>query len=307
MQSNQFRRTRVAAAVAGLALALGASQAFGAGFALQEQNGSGLGNAFSGGAASAEDASTVWSNPAGMSRFKTIQVVGAGNVLMTSNKFSNDGSLAAFNQPLGGNGGNAGITALLPAMYVVVPINEQFAFGLGIGAPFGLETDWDDGWLGRYQGLNSKVETLNVNPVFSWKINENFTVAAGADWQKIKANLTSNFNYSAGLAEAAQKAAASRTAHSRHRRGRSSGPQGASLEQQAHRRRQRLGLEHRRHVEHLARHASRRALSFIDQIRRLRQCADFDDPPLPPLGPLAPLVGAPVGRAVNRAAAGVAA
>ncbi|HQR09809.1 MAG TPA: outer membrane protein transport protein [Casimicrobiaceae bacterium] len=208
MQSNQFRRTRVAAAVAGLALALGASQVLGAGFALQEQNGSGLGNAFSGGAAAAEDASTVWSNPAGMSRFKTIQVVAAGDVLMTSNKFRNDGSLAALNQPLGGNGGNAGITALLPAMYVVVPINEQFAFGLGIGAPFGLETDWDGGWLGRYQALNSKVETLNVNPVFSWKINDSFTVAAGADWQRIKANLTSNFNYSAGLADAAQKAAA---------------------------------------------------------------------------------------------------
>lgn len=196
MQSNQFRRTRVAAAVAGLALALGASQAFGAGFALQEQNGSGLGNAFAGGAASAEDASTVWANPAGMSRFKTIQVVAAGNLLMTSNKFSNDGSLPAANQPLGGNGGNAGITALVPAMYVVVPINEQFAFGLGIGAPFGLETDWDGGWLGRYQALNSKIETLNVNPAFSWKINESFTVAAGANWQKLKVpSLTSNANY----------------------------------------------------------------------------------------------------------------
>ena len=100
--------------MAGLALALGAGQAFGAGFALQTQSGSGLGNAYAGGAASAEDASTVWSNPAGMARFSTIQIVGAGNIVTPSIKFHDDGSLPAFNQPLGGTGGDAGGTALHP-------------------------------------------------------------------------------------------------------------------------------------------------------------------------------------------------
>ena len=207
-KKNRFQLTRVAAAVAGLALALGAGQAFGAAFALQTQSGSGLGNAYAGGAASAEDASTVWSNPAGMARFSTIQIVGAGNIVTPSLKFHNDGSLPAFNQPLGGTGGEAGGTHFIPALYIVVPINQQFAFGLGVNAPFGLETDWDNGWLGRYQALNSKVETINVNPALSWRIVPNFTVGVGASWQKVKATLTSNANYSAGLAQGAQQAAA---------------------------------------------------------------------------------------------------
>ena len=45
------------------AITLGTGQAFAAGFALIEQSGSGMGNAYSGAAASAEDASTIFFNP----------------------------------------------------------------------------------------------------------------------------------------------------------------------------------------------------------------------------------------------------
>ena len=65
-----FARTQVAAALAGALSIAAAPAAFAAGFALQENSASGLGNAYAGGAAAAEDASTVWWNPAGMSRLK---------------------------------------------------------------------------------------------------------------------------------------------------------------------------------------------------------------------------------------------
>ena len=208
MHTLSIRKKHVARAVAAVVLALGAGQAFGAAFALQEQSGSGLGNAYAGGAAAAEDASTIWSNPAGMTRFSTIQIVAAVNAITPSAKFQDDGSLPAFNQPLGGNGGNAGDTAAIPAMYVIVPINRDWQFGLGIDVPFGLKTDWDNGWLGRYQGIMSKIETLNVNPALSWRVNDQFSVGVGVDYQQVKATFTSNANYSLGLASAAQSAAA---------------------------------------------------------------------------------------------------
>jgi len=126
MNKTPFRRTRVAGAIAGLACALGAGHAFGAAFALQETCGSGLGNAYAGGAAAAEDACTVWSNPAGMSRFSKNQVVGATEIITPSFKFQNGNSQPALNQPLGNNGGDAGSTVAVPNVYLVMPINNQW-------------------------------------------------------------------------------------------------------------------------------------------------------------------------------------
>jgi len=208
MQTASMKKKQLAHAVGAIALALGAQQALGAGFALQEQNASGLGNAYAGGAAVAEDASTVWANPAGMARFSTIQIVGSVAGVFPSFKFNDNGSLPAFNQPLGGTGGDAAKAVALPAIYLVVPINQSWAVGLGVGVPFGLETEWENGWIGRYQALRSKVETLNVNPAISWRINNQFSLGLGVDYQKIKATFTSNANYSGALASAAQSAAA---------------------------------------------------------------------------------------------------
>jgi long-chain fatty acid transport protein len=199
--TTPFRRTRIAAAVAGVALAIGAGHVFAAGFALQESNGSGLGNAYAGGAAVAEDASTVWANPAGMSRFGTMQAAAALNLVKPSMKFSNNGSINALTQPLGGDGGDAGSLNFVPAMYFVAPINKQWAVGIGISGPFGLVTEYDDGWAGRFQAIKSDVKTVNVNPALSWKINDAFSVGAGFSYQQLKGTFTANANYSAAMAQ----------------------------------------------------------------------------------------------------------
>jgi long-chain fatty acid transport protein len=206
MQTVAFTKKPLSLAIGACALALATGQAQGAAFALQEQNGSGLGNAYAGGAAVAEDASTVWANPAGMSRFSSINIVAAGSLIAPSIKFRNDGSLAALNQPLGNEGGDAGDAALLPAIYIAVPLSTQFAIGVGIGAPFGLKTDWDDGWMGRYQALLSDVKTLNVNPALSWKVNDRFSIGVGLNYQQVDATFTNNVNYSAALLSAAGQA-----------------------------------------------------------------------------------------------------
>jgi len=214
--TTPYRRTRIATALAGLALALGAGPALGAGFALQENSGSGLGNAFAGGAAVAEDASTVWANPAGMSRIPTMQAAGAIHLINVSMKFSNGASLPAgcyppacnpaVLQPLGGDGGDAGSLNVVPNMFGVFPINKEWAFGIGLNAPFGLVTEYDTSWLGRFQGVKSDIKTMNINPALSWKPVENFSIGAGANYQQIKATLTKQANYSAALLEAAVKA-----------------------------------------------------------------------------------------------------
>jgi long-chain fatty acid transport protein len=195
--TKHFTRTRVATAVAGIALALGAGQAFGSAFALQTQNASGLGHAYAGGAAAAEDVSTIFYNPAGLVRLQKTEVVMSANVICPSAKFQDNASKAALYQPLGGTGGEAGGCAVVPNLYVGVPFTDKWSFGLGINAPFGLETEYDSDWLGRFQAIKSKLETINVNPVLSWEPTRNFTIGAGVSWQKLKAEITKNADYAA--------------------------------------------------------------------------------------------------------------
>ena len=207
--NTPFHRTQLALALAGCALAFAAGQAQGAAFGLAETSGSGLGNAFAGGAAAAEDASTIWANPAGMSRIKSMQAAAALHLITPSIKLTNEGSVAALNQPVGHNGGDAGTNNIVPNAYLAVPINKQFAFGLGLNAPFGLVTHYGDGWLGRYQGIKSEIKTINVNPALSWQVNDMLSIGVGANYQRLDATLTSALNYSGALLSAAQQAAAS--------------------------------------------------------------------------------------------------
>lgn len=208
MMTRNFRRARVAAAVGAAGFALAAGHALSAGFALQESSGSGVGNAFSGGAAAAEDASTIWSNPAGMSKLDRMQMVLGLDIVTPSFKFRDGGSAAAAFQPLGGTGGDAGSVNYVPNAYFAVPINKQFSFGVGMSAPFGLVTEYDQDWIGRFQGVKSDIKTINVNPAMSWRVNDQFSIGAGVSWQKIDATFTSQVNYSAALAQAAGIAAA---------------------------------------------------------------------------------------------------
>jgi long-chain fatty acid transport protein len=175
------------------------SQAHASAFALSEQGVSGLGNAYAGAAAAAEDASTVWWNPAGMSRLPSGKhlLVGA-HVIMPSTKFTNNGSTpgAASNPTKVGDGGDAGSTALVPNFFFAMNLNPTWSFGVGVNVPFGLMTEYDSDWIGRFQGIKSEVQTININPSVSYKLSDRASLGFGVSWQQGKIDLLSAVNYS---------------------------------------------------------------------------------------------------------------
>lgn len=194
-----FKQTVVSWSVASALLVISGSVAA-SGFALIEQSASSLGNAFAGGAASAEDASTIFYNPAGMSRLKGKQVVVVGNMIKPSMKFADNGTSAGASlQTAGGDGGDAGSWALVPNAYFVMEVNPQTRVGLGINAPFGLQTEYDSTWIGRFQAIKSKIQTINLNPSVSYDINETVSLGAGLNYQRIKGDLSSAVNYAAAV------------------------------------------------------------------------------------------------------------
>ena len=189
---NKYQINLIALAVAS-ALGGTSTLASAAGFALIEQSASGMGNAFAGAAATAEDASTVFFNPAGMSRIEGMQVVVGVHAIDLSAKFTNSASTkpaAIVTNPLGGNGGEAGDIGYVPNAYFVLPIGDRMNFGIGVNAPFGLKTEYDDNWAGRFQGIKSDLTTYNVNPSLSFKVNDTFAVGAGVNYQHLDVDLT---------------------------------------------------------------------------------------------------------------------
>lgn len=169
----------------GLALAGMASLTHAAGFALVEQNASGLGNAYAGQAASAQDASTIFFNPAGMTMLPDRQVVMAGHLIKPQAEFNGSSTIG------GGDGGDAGDLAIVPNAYFAYRLTPDIHVGLGMNAPFGLKTEYESSWAGRTQGIKSEMKTINLNPSIAWKASESLSLGAGLSIQYAKATLTS--------------------------------------------------------------------------------------------------------------------
>ncbi len=174
-----------------------------AGFALIEQSASGMGNAYAGAAAVAEDASTIYFNPAGMTYIQGTQAVGALHLIKPSAEFNDQGSVRALPRPLGGDGGDAGDLAFVPNFYYKRDLTDSLKFGLGLNAPFGLKTEYDKDWLGRFQGIKSEVKTININPAIAFKVNDQLSLGFGVSAMWIEAELTSAVNL--GAAESTSK------------------------------------------------------------------------------------------------------
>lgn len=171
-----------------------------AGFAVSVNSASGVGNANAGVAAIAEDASTIFYNPAGLSKLEGKQVVVAGHFVSATSQFTNNGSL--LNPDLGGtaiSGGDedgAG-SAFVPNFYYANQLNDKWTFGLGINAPFASSTEYSDTWVGRYQATESEIKTININPSVSFKANEKLSVGFGVNVQYIEAELANQLDSAA--------------------------------------------------------------------------------------------------------------
>ncbi len=173
-----------------LAVALASTQIFAAGFAINEQSISGMGTGFAGRSSSADDASTIFGNPAGMSRLKREQVTG-GVALLDAHT---DISHASSSPNSGSNDGDMVPFIAVPMGYYVKPIDEHWAFGIGMYAPFGLITDYENGFAGRYFGSNSEVKVMTLQPTVSYAFNDKVSIGFGPTINRIEGTLESNLS-----------------------------------------------------------------------------------------------------------------
>ena len=159
-----------------------------AAFQLWEQNASGIATSYAGSAAVADNASSIYFNPSGMTQLPGLQLSVGVSGIGPSFTFSNSGSSGLLGS--GGDGGNAGSWAAVPNAHMSWQVAPDWFVGLGISSPFGLRTQYDDNWVGSYQSLKSEITTVNYNPSLAWRVNDKVSLGLGVSYQTVDAEMT---------------------------------------------------------------------------------------------------------------------
>lgn len=169
--------------------ALMAPDAQAGGFMLQEQSQLEIGRAFSGAAASADDPSTIWYNPAGMTELPGLQISSGATALFVTSRQQDTGTTIATtssSQPVGGNSGGKPFAPVVPVPtgYASWQMGDSGLWlGFGVTAPFGLKLRYDNGFFGRYDSTYSNLLTFNAQPSVAWRLSDSVSFGAGIDIQ----------------------------------------------------------------------------------------------------------------------------
>jgi long-chain fatty acid transport protein len=173
--------------------------ASGSGFGIFTQGASALGQADAV-VAHSNGPSTIFFNPALMNELPGTQIEIGTTLLFPSRNFKS--------ATTGGEASTEDNVYFPSTFYASHAFNDKISAGLGVFNPFGLGTQWNGKWEGRYilGATKSTIETYNINPVVSYKITPALSFAAGLDIIFLDATLENKVNLSAlGLSDANQK------------------------------------------------------------------------------------------------------
>lgn len=176
-------------ALAALAASSHADSAHAGAFLMQEQSAKASGRSYAGEAAIAQDASTIFYNPAGMTELSGPQTLAGGYMIKPEANLSNRGSTVT-SVAVGGRADDQGFDANpLAHLYAATPIDTDLWFGLAVTMPFGLANKYKSDYFGRYDSIESRIATVDVAPSLAYAVNPQISIGGGLDVQYIKAKL----------------------------------------------------------------------------------------------------------------------
>jgi long-chain fatty acid transport protein len=173
-------------------LTIFASESLAAGYSTNLYSASALGNSYAGSATGIHDVSDIFFNPATTAGIEKNQLILSASYLSINSDADSekstkqDGTTSATTK----SSGDSALNAVVPAIYFASPINDQTTFNFAITSPFGLGTEYDSNWSGRYHGLDSSITTINFNPSIAHKLNQYFSFGFGLQAQYAKMSLS---------------------------------------------------------------------------------------------------------------------
>jgi len=161
-----------------------ATQALANGFSINEQSASGAGTAYAGRSSSALDASTLYGNPAGITKLKRTQVSGGlgfidARVGIKATRGTNSVTNSVTNK------GDSVPLTIIPFGYFSTPLNNDFTAGVGLYVPYGIVNDYESTFQGASHGSKSKVQVITLQPTLAYRINDYASIGGGPTVNRI--------------------------------------------------------------------------------------------------------------------------
>ena len=157
---------------------------FGAGFQISETSVTSLGRAFAGNGVAGDSISDMFANPASLMLRGGCESELGLHLLFTSTDFENLGSNlvlsstgAVVTSPSRGTRGSGRV--VIPNIYYAAYLRKDLRYGLSITSPFGLVTEYDDDWIGRYHAIKSELVTVDINASIAYQVKDNISIGGG--------------------------------------------------------------------------------------------------------------------------------
>ncbi len=161
-----------------LAALAAAAPAGAAGFSIFEHGtkAMGMAGAFT---AQADDPSALFHNAGGVAFFEqTSYAAGVTYIRSTEAEFEGAPPFPGF----GVKEEQETLSEFPPHFYWIKPLSQTWKFGIGLNAPFGLTTEWQNPsrFSGRFLSAKAALRAFDINPTLGWRVNPDFGIGFGA-------------------------------------------------------------------------------------------------------------------------------
>ncbi|EKO3452076.1 outer membrane protein transport protein [Vibrio fluvialis] len=163
------------AVACGLASVSNLTQA--AGFQLAEYSATGLGRAYAGEAAIADNAGSQWRNPAMLTYLKGTQI--SAGALYVNPNVDVEGDVSFYGSTSSTSSSDYANDAVIPNFYISHQVNEKWALGLAFGTNYGMETELDSGFAASHFGDEAMVTTMEANANIAYQLTETVSIGGG--------------------------------------------------------------------------------------------------------------------------------
>jgi len=197
-----FKPSSIAVAIACL---LHTSLAHAEGYKLYEQSVSSMGNAYAGRGAQISDASLVYSNPAALSQLKGPQWSGGLNIIDADPQFHDVAAANANGAAvIGRSSGKNSLIEAVPFAFFADELNDDIHYGVGFYVPFGLSSDYDNDWVGRYFADETAIQVLALQGSVSYELTPQWSIGLGLNINHAEGTLSKYKDHN-GLCETGSK------------------------------------------------------------------------------------------------------